>query len=237
MKRASVVSMLVLLVFLSAEVRADYMDFNGTLVNKDLSPGSTEQTLLTVYNTVYGVSYDWGDLVPLQVLNDEVWRVSRGTVQVKALYSRLGQVFGLYTDPGVGVAKQPLVGLPDGTPDFLNDPSAPSASYSFSGATQVGFYRGGTDTGWYSEPGLNPGVDQGQDHLVAFSSPNYRSYLLFWEDRTFELTAQGVMRSDLDFNDFVVQLTPVPEPASMLLVLGGLSGVAWFRRKRHPHAA
>jgi len=203
---------------------ADFIDFNGTLVNKDDS--GPEATLLTIYNTVYGTSFDWTDLVPLQILSDQVWRVPGGTAKAVALFSGLGQVFGVYTDLGTGNVKTPVLEVPDGTPSFLNDPLAPGGSFPFGGV--MGFYRGGTDTGWFSESALNPGVDQGKDHLVAFNAPNYRSYLLFWEDRTFDNN-----RSDQDYNDFAVKVTPVPEPTSILLLLSGLGSVAyWKKRKR-----
>lgn len=82
---------------------------------------------------------------------------------------------------------------------------------------------------WWSNMADNVG---GSDHMVTYkveglSTPGYLNtvvWLLFWEDST-------PCRWDQDYNDFVVEIKTIPEPATVcLLGLGGLILVCRGRR-------
>lgn len=79
---------------------------------------------------------------------------------------------------------------------------------------------------WWSKNSLN--VDT-LDHLVTYKieglQTNWTVWLLFWEDLGYSPPS-----SDRDFNDFVIEVRALPEPASMLLL--GLGALALLRKRK-----
>jgi hypothetical protein len=67
------------------------------------------------------------------------------------------------------------------------------------------------------------------DHMVTYKIEGLLTdrtvWLLFWED-----LSGGYPSSDRDFNDFVIEVRAVPEPASMLLF--GLGALALLRKRK-----
>ncbi len=79
---------------------------------------------------------------------------------------------------------------------------------------------------FYSDPATN---SDGIDHMVTYRITGLDTdetvWLLFWED----LPAP---RSDLDYNDLVVEVRAIPEPASAAIILLGSGGLVIRKRLR-----
>jgi hypothetical protein len=211
---------------LATSAQADFTFTDGTIVRD--TPVGSEVTIVEIYNTVYGTHLDW-DGLNLRLEPNQVWNETRGTVIAQARFAGYEQEFGYYTDLGHGSARSEIIDITnaDGTGYLDVDP----VTYAATGFSQIGFYRYGPDgKRWFSEIGLNG--DCHSDHLIAFWAPaDHSSSLLFWED----LPSPGW---DHDYNDLAVQLfgasggNEIPEPSSILLVLTGLGGLAYWRRRK-----
>ena len=79
---------------------------------------------------------------------------------------------------------------------------------------------------WWSKNSLNNG-DGGSDHLVTYLIEGLATektvWMLFWED----LPSSGW---DQDYNDFVIEVRAIPEPATVFLL--GLGALALLRKRR-----
>lgn len=79
---------------------------------------------------------------------------------------------------------------------------------------------------WWSKNSFNTDV---LDHMVTYKieglGTNWTVWMLFWEDLGGDYPS-----SDRDFNDFVIEVRSVPEPASMMLF--GLGALALLRKRK-----
>lgn len=91
--------------------------------------------------------------------------------------------------------------------------------------------RGGIHS---SKPTDNP---DDLDHMVTFkveglpNSGGYTVWLLFWEDLNVS-NQPNTLTSDRDFQDMVVEIRAIPEPATGTLLLAGLGAVHYLSRRR-----
>ena len=152
---------------------------------------------------------------------DQIWTDGYAQVTAEAKYAAYGQSFGwncgglepnnyceLLTDADVG-----------------NSPAEIEIFGDFLWGTNP--INGGEPEQWWSKNSLNNG-DGGSDHLVTYLIEGLATektvWMLFWED----LPSSGW---DQDYQDFVIEVRAIPEPASILLF--GLGTLALLRKRRN----
>jgi hypothetical protein len=150
---------------------------------------------------------------------DQIWTDGTAMVSASAKFANLTQSFG-WNDNGGSSGT--------GYVELLNegDIGGPSADIMITGDFLWGIQPNGDE--WWSYIDANGDVT---DHMITYFVEGLPDvplgeavWLLFWED----LPSAG----DADYNDFVVELRAVPEPSAFLLLAGGLTGLAAFRRRR-----
>jgi hypothetical protein len=111
-------------------------------------------------------------------------------------------------------------------PSILNPifsgPASAGATATFSPSASYGFYITTAEDGTFK-------TESGEQHFAIFMSSD--GYWLGMEDLAF-LGPTGAPKSDKDYNDMIVKVSPVPEPLTLLLLGTGLIGLAGLRRKK-----
>jgi len=156
---------------------------------------------------------------------DQLWTDGAVTVTAEAKYASYEQAFG-WNGGGLGTTYIPLVTDADigGTPVEIEISGDFLWGYQ---ATSQSWWQPDVGLEWWSLMAEN---DNSEDHLVTYYIEGLDTeqtvWLVFMEDKRF----QDCSPSDLDYNDFVVEIRAVPEPTTICLL--GLGGLALLRKRR-----
>ncbi|MBN1393337.1 MAG: PEP-CTERM sorting domain-containing protein [Sedimentisphaerales bacterium] len=176
-----------------------------------------------VYNTTHVYNH-----LPTDV--DQIWMDGTVTVTAIAKYASYTQAFG-WNGGGLGTEFVELVDQ--------GDIGGPGVSFQVTSGSQFlwGYQaKNNPNCGWW-EPGLEwwskPDKQNhciSEDHLVTYfiegASSTEAVWLIFMEDLRF----YDCPPSDRDYNDFVVEIRAIPEPASLLLL--GFGALTLLRKRK-----
>ena len=144
---------------------------------------------------------------------DQIWTDGQTTVTAKAKYASFTQSFG-WNGGDTGTTYIPLL-------THADIPTQREVELEITGDFLWGYHPDGYQ--WWS---LNENNSDCKDHFVTYKIEGLGGpdivWLLFMEDLP-------LSQADRDYNDFVVEITAIPEPATAFLLV---SGIALLIRKR-----
>jgi hypothetical protein len=160
---------------------------------------------------------------------DQIWTDGTATVTAEVKYAWDSQSFG-WNGGGTGTDYYELfthndIGTPNGT-----------QTIDIAGEFLWGYRPNGVE--WWSLVSENYNMGEYEDHMVTYKIEGLGGveaiWLVFMEDKPF-VWYDGCgwshySYSDRDYNDFVVEISAVPEPASMLLL--GLGVLALLKKRK-----
>jgi hypothetical protein len=145
---------------------------------------------------------------------DQIWTDGTARVIAEAKYAAFTQSFG-WNGGGLGTDNYYELLTHD---DVGNGPVEIMIDGDFLWGMKPDSYE------WWSKNSLN---SDGSDHLVTYKITGLETpwtvWLLFHEDLPYA-------SSDFDYNDFVIEVRAIPEPASILLL--GLGALALLRKRK-----
>jgi hypothetical protein len=156
---------------------------------------------------------------------DQIWTDGDVTVTAYAKYASYQQAFG-WNGGGLGTEFELLVDETDigGAGVVFSITQGEQFLWGYQ-ATRCPWWGPGME--WWSKPDKHSHC-VGEDHMVTYfiegASPDETVYAIFMEDVRF---TEG---SDRDYNDFVVEIRAIPEPATLLLF--GLGGLTLLKRRK-----
>lgn len=171
-------------------------------------------------------------------VTDQTWQDGTTQFSAEVKYSALGQTLwidqtagttlmfgGPITADGFQSGKTGVVTLPFGTTwTFLR-------SDGVSGGAPAGHVSSSLES-------ANAAYDSGRDHMITYEITGLNrpgpTYLIAFED--IPAVDPQYVGSDYDYNDLVVEVQVVPEPFTMLGVLGAVGWVGHYLRKKRQEA-
>ncbi|MFQ5430293.1 MAG: PEP-CTERM sorting domain-containing protein [Phycisphaerae bacterium] len=145
---------------------------------------------------------------------DQIWTDGTAEITAQAMFALFPQSFG-WNGGGLGTTYTEL--LTDA------DIGGAPVNLMVTGDFLWGINPGSPDMWWSLESNNSDNADHLLTYQIDGLGVSETVWLLFWEDQPFGA-------SDLDYNDFVIELRAIPEPATLLLL--SLGGLLVARRRR-----